>query len=145
MLRDLIKRPFYAELKEGKHEAILTNWEYKAHETNPENDYITMTFMVDGENPYKRNMFERDISIMLSHVRRQLGRQHETIADPTAFFDELKTNKTKLNLWITYPVVATKNGMQRRQNLYFIEPASNNSAPEAEAADTAEEVPPTLK
>lgn len=129
MLSELMNRTFTAELTEGEHNATLTNWEYKPHATDHSKDYIVMTFSAENcgkTQDFVRNMFERDISIMISHLRRQLNRANEDI-NPTTFFDELKTAKTPIKFWIAYPIVATKTGPQRRQNIYFLAPTSITS------------------
>ena len=121
MLKDLMTKEFTGELTEGEHNAILTGWQYVANKSNPEKDYIKFTFSVDNngiQQTYNRNQFERDVSIMLSHLRRQLGRSNETIK-PKEFFEDLIKNKTPIKLWIEYPIVSAAKGMRRVQNLYF--------------------------
>lgn len=88
---------------------------------------------VDGDLHYKRNMFERDVSIFLSHTRRQLNMQDQNI-NPKDYLDNLVKTQNKLDMWVAYPKVPTKNGIRRVQNIYWTEP----SAETAESADDAE-------
>ena len=121
MLKDLMSKEFNGELTEGEHNATLTGWQYVANKDNPEKDYIKFTFIVDNngiQQTYNRNQFERDVSIMLSHLRRQLGKSSETIK-PKDFFESLIKNKTPFKIWIEYTTVATQKGMRRVQNLHF--------------------------
>ena len=139
MLKDLMTKEFTGELTEGEHNAILTGWQYVANKSNPEKDYIKCTFSVDNngvQQVYNRNQFERDVSIMLSHLRRQLGRSNETIK-PKEFFEDLIKNKTPIKIWIEYPIVSAAKGMKRVQNLHFLPPTE---AP-AETATTDEDSP----
>ena len=122
MLKDLMSKEFNGELTEGEHNATLTSWQYVANKGNPEKDYIKFTFSVDNngiQQVYNRNQFERDVSIMLSHLRRQLGRSNETIK-PKDFFEGLIKNKTEFKIWIEYPIVSAAKGMRRVQNLHFL-------------------------
>ena len=133
MLKDLMSKEFNGELTEGEHNATLTSWQYVANKNNPEKDYIKCTFNVDNngvQQVYNRNLFERDVSIMLSHLRRQLGRSNETIK-PKDFFEGLIKNKTEFKIWIEYPIVSAAKGMRRVQNLHFL------PATEAPAITTA--------
>ena len=133
-LSELINKVFTAELTEGEHTAILKSWELKPN-ADPTKEYLRMTFIVencDVNQEFIRNMFERDVSIAVSHMRRQLNRSNESIV-PTAFFNELITSAPTLKMWVQYPVVSTKNGAQRRQNVYFQPPLSN-----VEAASSAD-------
>lgn len=144
MLNLLMSKPFYAELGEGKNKVTLTGWKYTPHKTDPTNDYIEMTFnRSEGNIPYKRNMFERDISIAVSHIRRQLNMQNETLPDIGGFFDKLISDKIELDMWVTYPVVPTKNGPQKRQNIYFLEPIETAET-ESSVGSAADEIPPTM-
>ena len=82
MLKDLISKEFVGELTEGVHNATLTAWQYMANKDDAEKDYIKCTFNVENngtQQVYNRNQFERDISIMLSQLRRQLGRSRVSI------------------------------------------------------------------
>ena len=141
MLNELMNRPFVAEAKEGMHDATLTGFTYKPHANNPANDYMEMKFNIDNigtdKIPLKRNMFERDLSIMLSHLRRQLNRANETI-QPRDFLQSLIDTKTPFKLWVSYPIVGTKNGPKRVQNIYFIEPIAE------EETSAPDEIPPMI-
>lgn len=123
MLKDLMNKTFQKELAEGKHKATITNWTYNENTKNHNNDYIQLSLTIDGELNYKRNMFERDMSIFLSHTRKQLNKQNENI-NPTEYLNELVSNKTELDLWVAYPIVPTANGLRRVQNMYWAEPAA---------------------
>lgn len=136
MLREIMTKPYNGEMTEGKHSVTLKNWEYKAHLTDPNKDYIALTFTHE-KGEYKRNMFEKDITIMLSHLRRQLNRATETIK-PQEFLNDLVTAKTPFDIWITYPIVPTANGTKRVQNLNFLEPYATI---EPTAAEEEMEVP----
>ena len=133
-LSELMNKVFTAEITEGEHKATIKAWEFKPN-TDPTKEYIKMTFTVENcgkTQEFVRNMFERDISLAVSHIRRQLDRSNESIV-PTAFFDELIASSTEIKMWIQYPVVPTKNGAQRRQNIYFLPPLSS-----VEAASSAD-------
>ena len=134
MLKDLMNKTFNAEITEGQHKAVLTAFEYKQHPSNESYDYIAMVFVIDGKREFKRNMFERDISIMLSQTRRQLNRASEDI-NPTEYLKGLIDNKTELEIWITYPIVTTRNGARRVQNIAW----QNISTSESD--DKEEEIP----
>ena len=134
MLKDLMNKTFNAEITEGQHKAVLTAFEYKQHPSNESYDYIAMVFVIDGKREFKRNMFERDISIMLSQTRRQLNRASEDI-NPNEYLKGLINNKTELEIWITYPIVPTRNGARRVQNIAW----QNISTSEPD--DEEEEIP----
>ena len=135
-LRELMNSTFAGEIAEGKHTAIVKNFQYVENETNPDNSYILITFLIDGKRDYKRNFFLRDMSILLSHTRRQLGRANEDIV-PGVYLKELIDNQTELDIWFEYPTVATRTGPKRVQNIAWLPPVS------AEADETPDfELPP---
>ena len=121
-LRDLMNNTFIGEIAEGKHTAVIKNFQYVENESNPDNSYILITFLIDNKREYKRNFFLRDMSILLSHTRRQLGRENEDIV-PGVYLKELIDKQTELNIWFSYPVVATKSGPRRVQNISWMPPA----------------------
>ena len=135
-LRDLMNNTFAGEIAEGKHTAIVKNFQYVENESNPDNSYILITFLIDNKREYKRNFFLRDMSILLSHTRRQLGRANEDIV-PGVYPKELIDNQTELDIWFEYPTVATRTGPKRVQNIAWLPPIS------AEADETPDfELPP---
>ena len=135
-LRDLMNNTFAGEIAEGKHTAVLKNFQYVENESNPDNSYILITFLIDNKREYKRNFFFRDMSILLSHTRRQLGRANEDIV-PGVYLKELIDNQTELDIWFEYPTVATRTGPKRVQNIAWLPPVS------AEADETPDfELPP---
>lgn len=135
-LRDLMNNTFAGEIAEGKHTAIVKNFQYVENESNPDNSYILITFMIDNKREYKRNFFLRDMSILLSHTRRQLGRANEDIV-PGVYLQELIDNQTELDIWFEYPTVATRTGPKRVQNIAWLPPVTT------EADDTPDfELPP---
>ena len=135
-LRDLMNNTFAGEIAEGKHTAIVKNFQYVENESNPDNSYILITFLIDGKRDYKRNFFLRDMSILLSHTRRQLGRANEDIV-PGVYLKELIDNQTELDIWFEYPTVATRTGPKRVQNIAWLPPVT------AEADETPDfELPP---
>lgn len=135
-LRDLMNNTFAGEIAEGKHTAVVKNFQYVENESNPDNSYILITFLIDGKRDYKRNFFLRDMSILLSHTRRQLGRANEDIV-PGVYLKELIDNQTELDIWFEYPTVATRTGPKRVQNIAWLPPVS------AEADETPDfELPP---
>ena len=135
-LRDLMNNTFAGEIAEGKHTAVVKNFQYVENESNPDNSYILITFLIDNKREYKRNFFLRDMSILLSHTRRQLGRANEDIV-PGVYLKELIDNQTELDIWFEYPTVATRTGPKRVQNIAWLPPVS------AEADETPEfELPP---
>ena len=135
-LRELMNSTFAGEIAEGKHTAIVKNFQYVENESNPDNSYILITFLIDGKRDYKRNFFLRDMSILLSHTRRQLGRANEDIV-PGVYLKELIDNQTELDIWFEYPTVATRTGPKRVQNIAWLPPVT------AEADETPDfELPP---
>ena len=135
-LRDLMNNTFAGEIAEGKHTAVIKNFQYVENESNPDNSYILITFLIDNKREYKRNFFLRDMSILLSHTRRQLGRANEDIV-PGVYLKELIDNQTELDIWFEYPTVATRTGPKRVQNIAWLPPVS------AEANETPDfELPP---
>ena len=121
-LRDLMNTTFAGEIAEGKHTVTFKDFRYVENENNPDNSYIAILFNVDGKREYKRNFFLRDMSILLSHTRRQLGRENEDIV-PGVYLQDLIDKQTELNIWFSYPVVATKSGPRRVQNISWMPPA----------------------
>ena len=135
-LRDLMNNTFAGEIAEGKHTAVVKNFQYVENESNPDNSYILITFLIDNKREYKRNFFLRDMSILLSPTRRQLGRANEDIV-PGVYLKELIDNQTELDIWFEYPTVATRTGPKRVQNIAWLPPVS------AEADETPDfELPP---
>ena len=135
-LRDLMNNTFAGEIAEGKHTAVVKNFQYVENESNPDNSYILITFLIDNKREYKRNFFLRDMSILLSHTRRQLGRANEDIV-PGVYLKELIDNQTELDIWFEYPTVATRTGPKRVQNIAWLPPVS------AETDETPDfELPP---
>ena len=135
-LRDLMNNTFAGEIAEGKHTAVVKNFQYVENESNPDNSYILITFLIDNKREYKRNFFLRDMSILLSHTRRQLGRANEDIV-PGVYLEELIDNQTELDIWFEYPTVATRTGPKRVQNIAWLPPVS------AETDETPDfELPP---
>ena len=125
-LRDLMNNTFAGEIAEGKHTVTFKDFRYVENENNPDNSYIAILFNVDGKREYKRNFFLRDMSILLSHTRRQLGRENEDIV-PGVYLQDLIDKQTELNIWCSYPVVATKGGPRRVQNISWMPPAEVQS------------------
>ena len=125
-LKNLINSTFAGEIAEGKHTVTFKDFKYVENENNPDNSYIAILFNVDGKRDYKRNFFLRDMSILLSHTRRQLGRENEDIV-PGVYLQELIDAQTELNIWFSYPVVATKSGPRRVQNISWMPPAEVQS------------------
>lgn len=122
-LTELMSKPFVGELTDGEHDAVMLSWNLVTN-ADPTKEYIRMTFNVNnanGHQEFTRNLFVRDMSIALSHIRRQLNRANEVI-DPKTFLDGLRDNKTELKIWVTYPIVTSRNGAKRVQNLYFQPP-----------------------
>ena len=135
-LRDLMNNTFAGEIAEGKHTAVIKNFQYVENESNPDNSYILITFLIDNKREYKRNFFLRDMSILLSHTRRQLGRANEDIV-PGVYLKELIDNQTELDIWFEYPTVANRTGPKRVQNIAWLPPVT------AEADETPDfELPP---
>ena len=135
-LKNLMNNTFAGEIAEGKHTAVIKNFQYVENESNPDNSYILITFLIDNKREYKRNFFLRDMSILLSHTRRQLGRANEDIV-PGVYLKELIDNQTELDIWFEYPTVATRTGPKRVQNIAWLPPVS------AEADETPDfELPP---
>lgn len=141
MLKDLLSKTFQKELSAGEHTAVLTAHPFKASNKGSEFDYIAASFIIDGTLAYNRNLFERELSIFLSQIRRQLNRQNEDI-NPMEFLKELVDNKTPLKIWVEYKIVPTRdNGLKRVQNVYYTEPLGPaTTETTAEADDASEEL-----
>ena len=125
-LRELMNNTFAGEIAEGKHTAVVKNFQYVENESNPDNSYILITFLIDNKREYKRNFFLRDMSILLSHTRRQLGRANEDIV-PGVYLQELIDNQTELEIWFEYPTVATRTGPKRVQNIAWLPPVTTEA------------------
>ena len=125
-LRDLMNSTFAGEIAEGKHTVTFKDFRYVENENNPDNSYIAILFNVDGKREYKRNFFLRDMSILLSHTRSQLGRENEDIVHGV-YLQALIDKQTELNIWFSYPIVATKSGPRRVQNISWMPPAEVQS------------------
>ena len=121
-LKNLINSTFAGEIAEGKHTVTFKDFGCVENENNPDTSYIVIFFLTEGKREYKRNFFLRDMSILLSHTRRQLGRENEDIV-PGVYLQELIDAQTELNIWFSYPVVATKSGPRRVQNISWMPPA----------------------
>lgn len=138
-LQDFFNNKVLGELREGMHECTMSAYSLVSNTQTP---YLRINFTMNDGNVYTRNFFERDLIIMVSHLRRQLGRQHETIV-PSEFFKELIDSQTPLKFWIVYPTVMTKNGPRRVQNILFLEPEVTQQAqpeePTAQHTPTGDE------
>lgn len=109
------------QLKEGVYKCTLVS--HKLVDTKPENPYIALEFKTETGRILKDNRFNQGFQIFVSHIKQQLGRADEEIG-VLELLDELVTNKTEFNIWITKYTPA--NGGQTRSNFNFLEPRKNS-------------------
>ena len=87
-------------LKEGKYEVTLKSAEFMENETNPNNSYIRITM---EETATKReiftNKFNGNFQIMISHLKKQLGREDEEFMVQD-FLKELIDTKKAFYIWV---------------------------------------------
>lgn len=125
------------QLNEGVYKCKLIS--HKLVDTKPENPYIALEFETENGRILKENRFNQGFQIFISHLKQQLNRGDEEIG-VLDFLNELITNKTEFNIWITK--FTPTNGGQTRSNFNFLEPRkkTDTGVSVEENADSSEEV-----
>lgn len=106
-------------LREGKYDVVLKATEFVANETNPNNSYIKVTLETTEGRTITTNKFDRGFKIMLAHLKKQLHREDEEVGVQD-FLNELITNATPLNIWVT--IYTDPNTLRSNTNINFLEP-----------------------
>lgn len=126
----LMNETLLPELKEGEHTVTLK--EYTEQNIDTDNPFMRMEYQTTDEN--KRvivdNRFEIGFNIMLSHIRKQLGREFEEIKKGE-FLKELKEKKIPFKIYISKPVVETSTGRKKVTNIDFLPPYAQEEKAEA--------------
>ena len=126
-LKDFMNKQFLPEISEGEHKATIKSFQFVENKEDSSKDYLRIIFNIENcgnIQEYGRNMFERDMSVMLSHTRRQLHRENEVL-QPLDYLKELIAQQTPLSVWVEYRVITSQNKLKRVQNLYFQQPLNN--------------------
>ena len=108
-------------LKPGKYTVVLKKTEFVLNEKDENNSYIRVTMETTDESKreIQTNKFDRGFSIMISHLKKQLGREDEEVVIKD-FLNELITNNTQFDIWVT--TYEDPNTMRKQTNINFLEP-----------------------
>lgn len=106
-------------LREGKYNVVLKGTELVVNETNPNNSYVKVTLQTTEGRTITTNKFDRGFRIMLSHLKKQLQREDEEVG-VQEFLNELITNATPLNIWVT--IYTDPETLRSNTNINFLEP-----------------------
>lgn len=108
-------------LKPGKYNVILKKTEFVLNEKDENNSYIRITMETTDESKreIQTNKFDRGFPIMISHLKKQLGREDEEVVIKD-FLNELITNETKFDIWVT--TYEDPNTLRKQTNINFLEP-----------------------
>lgn len=117
-------------LKEGKYEVVLKSTEFVVNNNNPDNSYIRVTLQdITNGREIITNKFEQGFKIMISHLKKQLSMEDEEVKVQD-FLQDLITDETSFNIWITNYVSETQ---RTSINVNFLPPleglASNGISP----------------
>ena len=126
------------QLNEGVYKCTLVS--HKLVTDKPENPYVALEFKTESGRVLKENRFNQGFQIFVSHIKQQLNRGDEEIG-VMDLLNELVTNKTEFNIWITKYTPA--NGGQTRSNFNFLEPrkkADTGVSVDTESTSATEEV-----
>ena len=125
-LKNLLATTMQPALKEGKHAVTLKNFEVKTSSkfkndgSTEEKEYLQIV-LNNGTRDINDNKFtEKSVSITVSHMRKQLGREYDEIV-PMDFLTELKEKQTPLTIWVT-----KDNGYT---NINYLEPLEKPTTP----------------
>ena len=105
-LKELMSKPIAPALKEGQHNVILkdyivkTSSKFKNDGSTEEKEYLQIVLNNGTRNINDNKFTEKSVSITVSHIRKQLGREYDEIV-PIEFLNELKENQTPLTIWVT--------------------------------------------
>ena len=87
-------------LKDGKYEVTLKSVEYVNNEINPNNSYIRVKMEdTTSKREIFTNKFNGNFQIMISHLKKQLGREDEEIKVQD-FLNGLINDKTEFSIWV---------------------------------------------
>lgn len=108
-------------LKPGKYPVVLKKTEFVLNEKDENNSYIRVTMETTDESKreIQTNKFDRGFSIMISHLKKQLGREDEEVVIKD-FLNELIENNTQFDIWVT--TYEDPNTMRKQTNINFLEP-----------------------
>ena len=108
-------------LKPGKYNVVLKKTEFVLNEKDENNSYIRVTMETTDESKreIQTNKFDRGFQIMISHLKKQLGKEDEEVVIKE-FLDELIENKTTFDIWVT--TYEDPNTMRKQTNINFLEP-----------------------
>lgn len=108
-------------LHPGKYEVTLKKIEFVLNEKDENNSYfrVTMETTDTAKRAISTNKFDRGFQIMISHLKKQLGKEDEEVFIK-AFLDDLIKKNTKFNIWVT--TYEDPNTMRKQTNINFLEP-----------------------
>lgn len=108
-------------LKPGKYSVVLKKTEFVLNEKDENNSYIRVTMETTDESKreIQTNKFDRGFQIMISHLKKQLGREDEEVIIKD-FLEDLITNNTQFDIWVT--TYEDPNTMRKQTNINFLEP-----------------------
>lgn len=113
-----ISRPV---LKPGKYSVVLKQTEFVLNEKDENNSYIRVTMETTDESKreIQTNKFDRGFQIMISHLKRQLGKEDEEVVIKD-FLKNLILKKLQFDIWVT--TYEDPNTMRKQTNINFLEP-----------------------
>ena len=108
-------------LKPGKYPVELKKTEFVLNEKDENNSYIRVTMETTdaSKREIQTNKFDRGFQIMISHLKKQLGREDEEVVIKD-FLENLITNNTQFDIWVT--TYEDPNTMRKQTNINFLEP-----------------------
>lgn len=108
-------------LKPGKYKVVLKSTEFVLNEKDENNSYIrvTMETVNDPVREIQTNKFDRGFQIMISHLKKQLGKEDEEVVIKT-FLDTLIEKEEQFNIWVT--TYTDPNTLRTQTNINFLEP-----------------------
>ena len=108
-------------LKPGKYTVVLKKTEFVLNEKDENNSYIRVTMETTDESKreIQTNKFDRGFQIMISHLKKQLGREDEEVVIKD-FLEDLIVNNTQFDIWVT--TYEDPNTMRKQTNINFLEP-----------------------
>lgn len=108
-------------LKPGDYTVILKKTECVKNEKDENNSYIRITMETTDEakREIQTNKFDRGFQIMISHLKKQLGREDEEV-NVQNFLNKLIENKTPFTIWVT--TYEDPNTLRKQTNINFLKP-----------------------
>lgn len=105
-LRNVLNQPMEPILQEGEYAVQFASTSYVQHPTDATKDYLkVVTRVVNGGRQIVENKFSKGLPIMVSHIRKQLGRENERIESLSGFLQELIDDQTEVKCWVTRPTL----------------------------------------